>query len=121
MHSTGVSNARIVFSYKRTQRDFLIGTTTIPSFRLEACAQCPRVGLGGVTGAVLIERKLVAFDKSPPKFTVLTEKGREVASLALGNMADDLVRAQLLEPRPIIDLPKYRRIDKLAEALEHAT
>ena len=107
------------FPISDTQRDFLIAPLRIPRFRLEACVRCR--SHGGVTRAVLIERKLVAFDKYPPKFTVLTEKGREVASLALGNMADDLVRAQLLEQRPIIDLPKYRRMDKLAEALEHAT
>ena len=104
------------FPISDTQHDFLIehydskispgGFTPMPPHHME-----------DVNRAVLIERKLVAFDKYPPKFTVLNEKGAKSEASPSATWRTIWCARNYSNSARSSTCRSTSRIDKLAEAL----
>lgn len=71
------------------------------------------------TRRVLIEEKLIRYNENgsaqriTPRYTTVTEKGREAACAILGNMADQLVKAGYKVDRPVIAFGHIRDVEKI--------
>lgn len=93
------------FQISTHQIDFLIEHCKGP--RLTAIIEGATVGALMARGLLRIETRL--DDVNRKEYTVLTERGREVVCVIVGNMIDSLVNANALKERPPFEAESYKR------------
>lgn len=95
------------FHISTTQCEFLIehccGERPITSNHLEAATRCALIS----RGLLRLQTHINAVNRE--RGTVLTDKGREVVCIILGNYIDALMEAGLLKERPPLFVEAFQR------------